>query len=74
MADERKPGLVLEQTTDDVVAIQAWDRDGRPVMIQVVLDENRTERRSRVRYIAPKSLPIVLTEGGAKKVMEDHRG
>lgn len=69
---ERKPGLVLEQTTDDVVAIQAWDKDGNPVMIRVVLVENRTELRSRVRYLAPKTLPIVLTEGGAKQAMEDH--
>lgn len=71
---ERKPGLVLEQTTEDVVTIQAWDKDGSPVMIRVVLVENRTERRSRIRYLVPRALPIVLTEGGAVEAMEDHRG
>lgn len=72
--NERKPGLVIEQSSDDVVAIQAWDEEGNPIVIRVVLAECRTNRLARVRYLAPRSVPIVLTEDGAKQAMEDYRG
>ena len=71
--DQKKPGYVIEQAPEDVVAIQAWDQEGKPVMIQVVLCEHRG-RKSRIRYVAPRSITILLNEGGADDAVEGSRG
>lgn len=65
-----KKGKVTEFTMDDLLEILAFDDQGNPVVVHVVVDEVRIDTagrqrpRVRLRTVAPRSVPLMFKEGG----------